>query len=283
MTTTTAFPWNHASSSSSSSSSKNSNDAFASSTNVDGTTTILAYGALLSEASSRLTFPKFQNFRHVQVRGGLRRVFAHPHLFLLQSGLIDPTETLAFASLSAEFAVTDIIDSSSSSSSSTSSSPSFVAAAFDVVMDDEQKLAFMKREESYEFVSVPYYNLINQSRQQKPSKPDGHGVICVASTDVRQGADVVEQLLAPLPKPLPISSIWHWPRDSGLLPANIYLRHCLLAIEKCGSVAARSSFFKDTYLVDRTTTLEEYLCNPIVLEQVMNSRPPPELATRFGG
>ena len=249
-TTTTAFPLNHASSSSSS---KNSHDAFASlsTNNVDGTTTILAYGALLSEASSRLTFPKLQNFRHVQVRGGLRRVFAHPHLFLLQSGLIDPTETLAFASLSAEFAVTDIIDSSSSSS--TSSSPSFVSAAFDVVMDDEQKLAFMKREASYEFVSVPYYNLINQNRQQEPSKPDGHGVICVASTDARQGADVVEQLLAPLPKPLPISSIWHWPRDSGLLPANIYLRHCLLAIEKCGSVAARSSFFKDTYLVDRTT------------------------------
>jgi hypothetical protein len=274
-TTTLTFPSNF-----------NINDPFASSMNNDGTTTILAYGALLSEASSRLTFPDLKNFRHVQVRG-LRRVFAHPHLFLLQTtaGLIDPTETMAFASLSAERVVVDS-DSSSSTSSSSSSSSSFVAAAFDVVMDDEQKRAFVKREVSYDFVSVPYYNLKAAEEsllnRRSDEKPNGQGVICVASTDERQGAAVVE-LLSQLPKPLPITSIWHWPRNSGLLPANVYLRHCLLAIEKSGSAAARESFFKDTYLVDRITTLEHYLSDPIVLEQVMKSRPPPELATRFGG
>jgi hypothetical protein len=24
--------------------------------------------------------------------------------------------------------------------------------------------------------------------------------------------------------------VWHWSRDSGLLPADVYLRHCLLAV-----------------------------------------------------
>ena len=34
--------------------------------------------------------------------------------------------------------------------------------------------------------------------------------------------------------PQKIPSVWHWGRDSGLLPASVYLRHCLLAAEKAG-------------------------------------------------
>ena len=31
-----------------------------------------------------------------------------------------------------------------------------------------------------------------------------------------------------------VPSVWHWAPDSGLLPASVYLRHCLLAVEKAG-------------------------------------------------
>lgn len=44
--------------------------------------------------------------------------------------------------------------------------------------------------------------------------------------------------------------VWGWARDSGLLPADVYLRHCLLAMRKLGGVAERS-FLHDTTLVDR--------------------------------
>ena len=49
-----------------------------------------------------------------------RRVFAHPHIFLITRGLVDPMHSLKIASLSAE----------------PSPGSSFVAAAFDVNMDD---------------------------------------------------------------------------------------------------------------------------------------------------
>ena len=63
--------------------------------------TILSYGALVSEQSARLTFPALTSFRHVRVKR-MRRVFAHPHLFLLSQGLIDASSSRQLASLSAE-------------------------------------------------------------------------------------------------------------------------------------------------------------------------------------
>ena len=74
--------------------------------------------------------------------------------------------------------------------------------------------------------------------------------------------------------------IWHWPQDSGLLPASVYLRHCLLAVQKAEG-PAYTLFLHDTYLADRTTTLAQYLDQHET--DVMQSLPPPELATRFGG
>lgn len=215
--------------------------------------TILAYGALLSEASSRLTFPDLKDFRHVRVRG-LRRVFAHPHLFLLSQGL---TQDMNMASLSAEPA----------------DDASFVVAAFQVKLNHEQRLAFMEREASYEIVSVPYYDL----EVTADTPPLGMGVICLRGTDTNS-----QEFIAQLPPHVSVRSIWQWPHDSGLLPADIYLRHCLLAVEKA-TPTAKESFWNDTYLADRTTRLVDYLSDPMVHQRVMNCRPPPELATRFGG
>ena len=90
--------------------------------------TILSYGALTSEASARLTFPDLKSFRHVQVKQ-YRRVFAHPHLFLLSKGLIDPSTSLELASLSIE----------------PDQESKFIAVAFEVALDDSQRAAFVAR------------------------------------------------------------------------------------------------------------------------------------------
>lgn len=218
--------------------------------------TLLAYGALLSESSSRLTFPDLQDFRHVRVNGW-RRVFAHPHLFLLQQNLVDG---MHLASLSVE----------------PDPQCSFVAASFRVRLTEEQRVAFVEREKGYDIISVPYHDLIDDSSvSPSQSLPLNMGVICVRSTD-----DQHPELIADLPTTLPYPSIWSWPQDSGLLPADIYLRHCLLAVDKAG---LKDSFCQDTYLADRKTSLAEYLSDPTNFERVMNSRPPPDLATRFGG
>ena len=50
--------------------------------------TVIAYGALLSEPSSRLTFPSLTNFRLVRVRN-VRRLFGMTHLFLTGAGVVD--------------------------------------------------------------------------------------------------------------------------------------------------------------------------------------------------
>ncbi len=225
--------------------------------------TLLGYGALLSESSSRLTFPDLTNFRHVRVKHH-KRVFAHPHLFLIKEGLVDPMASLHLATLSAEPSDDDL-------------SSSFVVAAFDVMLTDEQRVDFVKREPEYDIVSTPYYDL-NCDANDGNSQPLGEGIICLASRDCDlREIDYLHEISTKLKDR---GGIWHWPLDSGLLPANIYLRHCLLAVQKAGDVAY-SSFLEDTYLVCRTTTLKEYLEKHE--DVVMASRPPPHLATRFGG
>jgi hypothetical protein len=182
----------------------------------------------------------------------MRRVFAHPHLFLLGEGVVDFPKTLKIASLSAEPAPSDV---------------SFVAAAFDVVLDDPQREAFLRREPEYKIEKISFYALEDGGAE---SEALGEGVICLASSD----ADI------DVKKPDSIKTVWNWPRDSGLLPLSMYLRHCLLAVEKAGG-SAYESFLNDTYLVNRQTTLAEYLAKHG--EEVMSSRPPLHLEARFSG
>ncbi len=250
--------------------------------------TILGYGSLMSESSAKLTFPHLTNFRYVKVTS-MKRLFIHPHLFLLSEGLIDPNETLKLASLSVE--QTDDMNDS------------FIAVAFDVTLDDNQRRDFVQREKAYNIISTPYFpipiNLVVDSKTTFTSganddndddndddidddndddvfpTPEGEGVICVASKDTE------------LPNSVKIhdslkdrGGIWHWPKDSGLLPASIYLRHCLLSLEKVGGIAY-DSFLHDTYLADRKTSLMSYLEDH--REEVMSSKPPSHLSTRFGG
>lgn len=183
----------------------------------------------------------------------MRRVFAHPHLFLLGENIVDYPNTLKIASLSAEPAPTDV---------------SFVAAAFEVVLDDPQREAFLRREPEYKIDTTPFYAI---DSGDEGSEALGEGVICLASKD--SDIDLSK-------KPADMESVWGWSRDSGLLPFSMYLRHCLLAVEKAGG-PAYESFLQDTYLVDRQTTLAEYLEREG--EEVMNSLPPAYLEQRFSG
>ena len=65
----------------------------------------------------------------------------------------------------------------------------------------------------------------------------------------------------------------------GVRPCAVYLRHCVLAAERMGA-ACYASFLDDTYLVDRSTTIRQYLAQH---PEVMSTPPPPALAERYGG
>eukprot|EP00965_Chrysotila_dentata_P226055 6195168-Pleurochrysis_carterae.AAC.3 len=217
--------------------------------------TILAYGALISEQSARLTFPRLRNFRLARV-DGLRRVFAHPHIFLLKEGVVKVND-LRIASLSVE----------------PSKDAFFVAAAFDVDLDDEQRLQFMAREPEYQIETVKFTDLpADSSLPVESQESKSVGVICLAGQD--------DKLPASLKLPMGMATVWGWPTDSGLLPADVYLRHCLLAVSKAGA-AAEESFKGQTFLADRKTTIAQYLRADG--DRVMACRPPANLASRFSG
>ena len=217
-----------------------------------GPTTILGFGSLLSEQSARTTFPDLNMFRLVRVRD-YRRVFAHAAAIFFERGIADES-TFEFASLSAE----------------PHAGGSFVACAFEVDLDAESWARFEAREEEFDLRPVPFADLAGGA--------GGEGILCARSSDAdyvarwgqaRFDADYASR----------VPSIWDWAPDSGLRPCACYLRHCVLAVTKAGAVA-RDSFLDETLLVDRTTTVREYLsANP----QVMDTRPPPSLEGRYSG
>ncbi len=71
--------------------------------NKDDTITILGFGSLLSQKSSRVTFPTLRNFRLGRVRDH-RRVFAHPASIFFQRGIAN-LDTLEMSSLRYVFTI----------------------------------------------------------------------------------------------------------------------------------------------------------------------------------
>ena len=224
----------------------------------DDTITIVGYGSLLSERSSRLTFPKLQNFRLGRIKD-YRRVFAHPASIFFQRAIAN-LETLEMSSLSAEH---------------DPGNDGFVVSLFEVstegMLDDGvPSQAYLEREEEFDIVRV---------RAVDVEGFECHGFLCAKSTDdayiERWGKEHFEEHY----HKYGVDSIWGWSRDSGLLPCAVYLRHCYLAAKSMGDECL-DSFLDDTYLVDRTTTIREYMqANPHVLD----CTPPPELAIRYSG
>jgi hypothetical protein len=191
--------------------------------------TFLAYGSLLSEASARWTFPHLTHFRYARVYG-LRRVFGHPHIFLIQQQdeqLLGVSAGMKLASLSAEYCDSEDDDPDQVvERGAILSASSFVVAAFDVTLTDSQRLAFLDREASYDIVTVPFYDInevvVDDSRTTTATavpEPLGMGVICLKGNDDKC-RDLIQQLSLHHPLVSSFSSVWNWPRDCGLLPAT---------------------------------------------------------------
>ena len=239
---------------------KPSDDDEAKATDSEDMITILGFGSLLSETSSRTTFPDLQNFRLGRVPN-YRRVFGHPASIFMQRG-IGNLETKELSSLSAEYA---------------EGHPGFICSIFEVPNDDmmENGLpseAFLEREEEFNIIEVPYKDFYDADSSKK-------AVLCTSSSDEayfsRWGEDRFEKNY----RQYGIETIWGWKRDSGLRPCAVYLRHCYLAAKSMGDECF-NSFLDETFLVDRKTTVREYLeKHPGVLD----TTPPPELVGRYSG
>ena len=231
----------------------------------DEKVTILGFGSLLSERSSRMTFPDLVGFRLGRVPN-YRRVFGHPTSIFFRRGIAN-METKEMSSLSAEYC---------------EGWPGFICSVFEVPKKDMMEdgipsQAYLEREEEFHIVEVAYSELENDNGPIDGSKT---GLLCTSSKDdeeylKRWGQGRFDNYY----RKYGIDKIWGWSSDSGLRPCAIYLRHCYLAAKSMGEQCF-NSFLDDTYLVDRTTTVREYLkSHPEVLE----CTPPPDLAERYSG
>lgn len=227
----------------------------------EDTLTILGFGSLLSERSSRTTFPNLQHFR-LGLLVDFRRVFAHPADIFFQRGIAN-FETGEMSSLSVE----------------PCPGHSCVVSVFevpnkDMMEDGIPSRAFLEREAEFDIVTSAFFE-IDDLHRDNPKE----GIVCKRSTDQayiqRWGQEHFDERY----RKYGIETIWNWSTDSNLRPCAVYLRHCFLAAKGMGEECL-TSFLDDTYLVDRKTSVRQYLQdNPQVLETL----PPPALGVRYGG
>lgn len=266
---------------------------------IKGQITILGFGSLLSIKSARLTFPSLQNFRLGRIPNH-RRVFSHPASIFFQRG-IARMDTLEMSSLSAEY----------------KEGHSFICSVFEVpnegltaIASDGEgtgewipSRAFLEREEEFEIAMVPYEEFglnddcaasgvprrretsvsstasVSASNSTASDDTVKYGVLCRRSTDESYLAHWGEAHFQKQYLDYGVKTIWNWDEDSGLRPCQVYTRHCVLASEGIGG-ACQDSFLDDTYLVDRRTTLRDYLNQ---YPEIMTTEPPEELKERYGG
>lgn len=230
----------------------------------EDTLTILGIGSLLSERSARTTFPDLQNFRLGRLPNYLR-VFAHPADIFFQRGIADlATKQMSSLSVEPREGAECIVTV-------------FEVPNKDMMEDGIPSQAFLEREAEFDIVLSPFFEL-DESPPRFTTEPK-EGIVCKRSTDEafiqRWGREHFQEAYGKHG----IDTIWGWPKDSGLRPCAVYLRHCYLAARRMGVECLRS-FLDDTYLVDRKTTVRQYLEQ---YPEVLETQPPPELAERYGG
>lgn len=249
------------------------------------TVTILGLGSLLSERSSRSTFPDLINFRLGRISNRYRRVFGHPASIFFQRGLADKT-TKEFSSLSAEeFAP---------GNTHTGYQGGFVCSVFEVPREQVYKDvegsdgsvitkptgAFLEREEEFDITEVPFLEFSDYDDSYGSFEAAKKGTLCTRYTDEgfveRWGKERFEENYGKYG----IQTIWGWQKNSGLRPCRVYLRHCYLAAKSMGQECF-DSFLDETFLVDRDTTIREYINqHPGLIE---NTIPPPGFEQRYSG
>ena len=262
--------------------------------------TIVGFGSLLSERSAKSTFPHLQNFRLGKVND-YQRVFGHPASIFFERGIAN-NKTKEMSSLAAEycpgssficsvFEVSNengefmVLDTDTDTASSTRSNG-------DDNDDDLNSgsaspvpsMAFREREEEFEILMVPYEEIENCENPNVTFDDASHsgktvGILCTRSTDENYIKLWGQQRFDEKYKKYNIDTIWNWSKDSKLRPCGPYFRHCVLAAKSMGK-ECYNSFLDDTVLVDRLTTVRQYLEE---YPQVMETLPPPSLADRYGG
>ncbi|KAF0720814.1 Aste57867_9 [Aphanomyces stellatus] len=213
--------------------------------------TIIGYGSLLSETSARSTFGHhLKNFRLGRVHN-YRRVFAHPASIFFERGIANK-ETQEIASLSVEPSV----------------GSSFAISAFEI--PSTQLPAFYEREEEFSIEEVEFVDSNGKAAK---------GLMCCRWTDADYIATRGQEAFDSLYKVYGLDTIWGYGADSGILPCRVYLRHCILAVQKLGE-DIYDDFVNNTFLGDRSTSIKTYLAeNPMVME----AQPPAHLVGRYSG
>jgi len=256
-------------------------------THSHDTITVLGFGSLLSERSSRLTFPNLTHFRLGRVPHH-RRVFAHPAPLFFKRGIAN-VATQEICSLSAEYEVNS----------------SFICSVFEVPSEglvemghpskDQHQTrmipsqAFLEREEEFDIQQVPYLEgTVDVPNHHSSSSTHNNilltsspkvGILCCRSTDDQYRQQWGNDRFLQQFQSWGLETIWNYPTDSGIRPCATYLRHCVLAAQRMGP-SCYQSFLDDTFLIDRTTTIRTYLKD---YPEIMMTLPPPELAERYGG
>ena len=204
--------------------------------------TILGFGSLLSEKSSRTTFPTLSNFRLGKVLDH-RRVFAHPASIFFQRGIAN-FDTLELSSLSVEY------EKGCSMICSVFEVPNeglFAADAPGENVIPSQK--FLEREEEFEITKVRYEDLQHGELKE--------GIICRRSTDEayikRWGEDRFKKNYIDYG----INTIWGWTESSGIQPCVSSIVHFNLCIQKWIVSLPTNSF----HIYGFVACLSEALCS----------------------
>ena len=121
--------------------------------------------------------------------------------------------------------------------------------------------------------------------------PPKQGIVCRRSTDEAYISQWGQDHFQSQYLDYGVKTIWNWGKDSGLRPCPVYLRHCVLASWNSDSGGCSwtadgvggicyNSFLDETFLVDRKTTIREYLKQ---YPEIMDTAPPELLKERYGG
>ncbi|KAJ3676114.1 hypothetical protein LUZ60_003526 [Juncus effusus] len=218
----------------------------------DGLISVCGFGSLLSERSSRSTFPDLKNFRVAQLCG-FRRVFAHVAPIFFERGIAN-VETGEMSSLSVEPCEDELI----------------IITVFE--MKKEEVPSFMKREEEFRFLAV-FPEELNGAPYPSPA------VLCARYSDeeiFQVRCKGSKEIFHELYGRYGIQKIF---RDD-ILPCRVYLRHCVLAAKSLGDLVY-DNFLDHTFISDRKTTIREYLATTGA--GIMEEEPPKSLKSRYGG
>lgn len=143
--------------------------------------------------------------------------------------------------------------------------------------------AFLEREEEFDIVEVPFldFSESNSDPDKTAERATKLGTLCTRFTDQGYVERWGKQRFDENYGRFGIDTIWGWEADSGLLPCRVYLRHCYLAAKSMGSECL-DSFLDETVLVDRRTTIRQYLeeQEPDLIETTI---PPPGFEQRYSG